>query len=513
MSRTLPAFLLLLLVNPLQADDLARKINEVIQRQEYRSAHWGILAVEAKSGRVLFEHNADRLFAPASVTKLFSCAAALVEFGPDYRFQTPVYRRGPLARGTLAGDLILVASGDLSMGGRALKDGRLAFTDNDHTYANGSSKAELTEPDPLAGLKALARQVRQAGVRKVTGEVLIDDRLFESARGSGSGPDRLTPILINDNVVDVTITPGAKYGDPASVKLRPETSVIQMDAQVDTVEFGQPSRTTIQTVGPGKFTVRGQVPARTRPVVRIFSVDDPAHFARALFIEQLRNEGVDVDASPLQSPRATLPDQEDYAKLPRVGLLVSHPFSEAIKVILKVSHNLHASTLPLLLAARHDQRTLGQGMRLEQRRLAALGVDTASVCFGGAAGGEQADEVSPRITVQLLQAMRGRPEYTAYRAALPSLGVDGTLSDVVDTKSPARGKVHAKTGTLVYTDRLNDRSFLRSKALAGYLTTARGTEVSFAIFVNNVPLPRGGTTTREGKVLGLLSEIIQQQGP
>ena len=160
----------------------------------------------------------------------------------------------------------------------------------------------------------------------------------------------------------------------------------------------------------------------------------------------------------VRSPRQALPERDDYAKLRRVGLLTSPPLSESIKVILKVSHNLHASTLPLLVAVKHGQRTLAQGMRLQQKRLAALGLDTATISFGGAAGGEQADEVTPRATVQLLRAMRARPDFAYFRDALPVLGLDGTLADVIDARSPARGKVWAKTGTLNY-----------GSALAGYL--------------------------------------------
>jgi D-alanyl-D-alanine carboxypeptidase/D-alanyl-D-alanine-endopeptidase (penicillin-binding protein 4) len=113
----------------------------------------------------------------------------------------------------------------------------------------------------------------------------------------------------------------------------------------------------------------------------------------------------------------------------------------------------------------------------------------------------------------LLQGMAKRPDFAAYKAALPVLGVDGTLADVVGGDSPAKGKVFAKTGTYGDNDVLNDRMLLRSKALAGVMTTADGRTLYFAIFVNDVPLPKGTEPTREGKVLGKLCEIIYQSGP
>jgi serine-type D-Ala-D-Ala carboxypeptidase/endopeptidase (penicillin-binding protein 4) len=96
---------------------------------------------------------------------------------------------------------------------------------------------------------------------------------------------------------------------------------------------------------------------------------------------------------------------------------------------------------------------------------------------------------------------------------LPVLGVDGTLADTVSASSPAHGKVFAKTGTLVGVDATNDRLLLRSKAMAGTMTTKAGTQLFLAFFVNNVPLPDGVAVTREGKMLGKLCEILYAEGP
>jgi D-alanyl-D-alanine carboxypeptidase/D-alanyl-D-alanine-endopeptidase (penicillin-binding protein 4) len=516
--RVLVAFLLSFgLLSPLArgADDLAAKIEAVTNGPDYKQARWGILLVDAKTGQTVYERDADRLFMPASVTKLYSCAAALAAFGPNHKFETPVYRRGEVAEGRLRGDLILVAQGDLTLGGRTTADGTMAFKDHDHIYANfpSGSESEVTDTDPLAGLTALAKQVKEAGITRIDGEILIDDRLFARARGSGSGPDLLTPMVVNDNVIDILITPADKAGDPAVVKMRPQTSLFQMDAQVSTgPEKGSP-RFTIDSAGPHRFTVRGQVPAKSQPLVRIYAVDDPIAFARALFIEALRRQGVVVSASPLAAPEGELPEKDGYGKLTRVAVYTSPPFSEFIKVTLKVSHNLYASTLPLLVATKNGKRTLAEGMRLQRQFLADLGVPVETISFGGGAGGAISDNVTPRATVALLQSMRKRDDWPAYRTALPVLAVDGTLVDVVPTSSPAKGQVMAKTGTLVYEDGMNGRPLLRSKALGGVMTTKGGRELTFAIFVNDVPLPRGTPPSREGKVLGKLAEIIQQNTP
>ncbi len=217
------------------ADGLESRVKEILARPEYKHSRWGLLVVDADSGKPILEHNADQLFAPASVTKLYTCAAALIAFGPDYRFRTPVYRRGVLTDGTLQGDLILVAKGDPTLGGRTDAKGHLVFQNFDHTYASFvSTLPQLTDTDPLAGLRELARQVKKSGVHKVEGDVLIDDRLYAPAFSSGSGPKIITPIMVNDNLVDAIITPGKAVGEPASVQFRPPNGMIQINVQVET---------------------------------------------------------------------------------------------------------------------------------------------------------------------------------------------------------------------------------------------------------------------------------------
>src|SRR5205085_1228654 len=118
-------------------------------------------------------------------------------------------------------------------GGRNLPDGKMAFTNNDHIYATGTSATELTPTDPLFGLKDLAKQIKAAGIQTVTGEVLVDDRFFAKSRGSGSGPDMLTPIMVNDNILDIVVSPAAEAGKPAKIRVVPENNFIQLDATVE----------------------------------------------------------------------------------------------------------------------------------------------------------------------------------------------------------------------------------------------------------------------------------------
>lgn len=489
-------------------EKLSPQIDQVINGPRFKQAHWGILVVDLKSGEVIYEHDADKLFAPASTTKLYSVATALDQLGADFRFRTPIYQRGTVdAKGRLDGDLILVASGDPTLGGRTNERGEIEFTDHDHTYANSNARTELTPTDPLAGLDELARQVAASGIKAVAGEVIIDARLFDDAVSTGSGPSRITPILVNDNVIDVLIRPSAE-GSPAQVDWRPRTGMLVLDAKVDTKKPGAPVKIEMNHE-PGVLRVRGQVGAGSDSVIRVHEVDEPVDWARGLLIEALARAGIDVKAQPREKNRsALLPNPNEYDDLKRIALLVSPPFAENARLILKVSHNLHASTLPLLVAARQGKRTLTDGLRIEHAFLKKAGVAVDQISFAGAAGGANADFTSPRATVALLRYMASRPDFATYERALPILGIDGTLADAVDRHSPARGKAQAKTGTLYWYNVLKDRYLLTSKALAGYLTAKSGRRLAFCFLVNGVHLKQLEERNKIGKTLGQLAELV-----
>ena len=104
--------------------------------------------------------------------------------------------------------------------------------------------------------------------------------------------------------------------------------------------------------------------------------------------------------------------------------------------------------------------------------------------------------------------MSKRADFAAYYDALAVLGVDGTLVDAVGPGSIARGKIFAKTGTLVWEDTLNDRLLLLSKAMSGYVTSATGRKLAIGIYLNNVSVKDAKEIEDQGKVLGEIADLI-----
>ncbi len=201
---------------------LAKRIEKITSRPEFVHANFGIEFYSLETGKVLYSLNADKLFVPASTTKILTEGTLLAKLGPDYRFHTRVYRTGLIdKRGVLKGDLILVASGDPNLSNRIQPDGTLAFVDHDHSY-NGPALSG----DPLTVIKQLARDVAAKGIRKIEGRVYVDATLLPEVGREGGTDVLMSSIMVNDNVIDLVGIPGAKAGDPVKLSVSPQTSYL-----------------------------------------------------------------------------------------------------------------------------------------------------------------------------------------------------------------------------------------------------------------------------------------------
>jgi D-alanyl-D-alanine carboxypeptidase/D-alanyl-D-alanine-endopeptidase (penicillin-binding protein 4) len=457
---------------------------KIMDRTPYAAARWSWSFRDLDSGEELADRDVSVMTLTGSTAKLFSVGTALDVLGPDFTYQTPVYADGDVARGTLNGDLVLKASGDIAMGGRGAVDGRIDFTAMDHSNANELGNAELTPEDPLAGLDYLAGQVKKASISRILGDVLIDDRLWNPYEPQ-AGP--VSPIMINDNLIDLTATPGPE-GEPASVEMRPHTDLFSIRNEVTTSAVGGETAISVSGGKRDAIVVSGSIAADSGPVVQVFRVPDPARFARGLFIKSLRRAGVQVDADP------TGPN--DVAALPSaynadpVVTLASPPFSEYARLILKVSYNTGANSVVCLLALDAGSKDCPDGLATIASRLETAGIKDSEFVLSDGAGADPSS-ITPDAMVRWLTWVHGRKWADTLRDALPVLGVDGSLAHVAQDTA-AKGKVWAKTGTSGALSGGTGYLLVSTKALAGYVRTADGREVVFALYVNGAIFPSPG---------------------
>jgi dihydroorotase/N-acyl-D-amino-acid deacylase len=492
------------------------------RRRDTGTTHsrFGIKFISADSGDAIYELNSPQLFVPGSTTKLLSAGTALELLGGDYRFHTKIYSTGPVKKdGTLQGDLVLVASGDLDLSNRIQADGTLAFEDEDHSYGGPDSKG--LPGDPLQVIHELARQVAAKGIKRIKGRVLVDATLFpEGERELGTGVV-ISPIVVNDNVVDVVVSPGTAENAAAQLKIAPQTAYITIINQATTGRADSKSSIKYENEkmnpdGTRTVALTGSVPLRGKAEMASYTVPEPSRYAATVLMEALKAEGV---TSALGSPAEQIDFKALASKYTPENLVAEHvspPLKEEVKVTLKVSQNLHASSMPYLLGAllaHKDQQIDQAGFDLEHEFLTKAGLDLGGAAQSDGAGGNA--YFSPDFMVHYLLFMSKQKDYGDFYRSLPILGKDGTLVKI-QVNSPAAGHVHAKTGTYGVYDALNKKLMVTGKGLAGYMDTINGKHLILALYVNMVSVPAEDADAAQkiaGEALGEIASAAYDAVP
>jgi len=483
----------LLVTLPTQAashNPLGKRIDSVLNSPELERGFWGIEVLSLNDGKLLYAQNPEKLFTPASNTKLFTTAASLALIGPDYTSRTTVETSGTLDRyGRLNGDLILVGRGDPNLSGRELPYS-LRTQRNDH---------------PIQVLEQLADALVQKGVKYIDGDIIADDSYFAFERyGEGWSQDDLvladgapvSALTINDNVVFVNIFPADHAGERAFVSLTPSADYYRIDNRIITTPAGTGRKIFInREPGSTLLTLWGNMPLDDAGANEALAIENPAEFAATLFHQLLENRGVviygkqrtrhtELASLSTLTVTATAParggDEVSRTPLNQPLVLASHqsqPLIEDVRVINKVSQNLHAEILLRLLGREKGTAgTVEGGLEVLHGFLNQAGVPADQYVFYDGSGLSRQNLVSPHAVVQLLAYAATQPWGESFRNTLPVAGVDGSLADRFPALDP-RAHVFAKTGSLGGV-----------KCLSGYATTVRGQQVAFSILSNNFNL-------------------------
>jgi D-alanyl-D-alanine carboxypeptidase/D-alanyl-D-alanine-endopeptidase (penicillin-binding protein 4) len=440
-----------------------------------RTAFWGIQIVDLATGKTLYELNPEHYFIPASNAKLFTCALALNRLGGNFTFQTRVLAGSPPDEtGRVRGPLRLVGGGDPSLSGRAIP------------YRVGPVTG-----NPLAGIEDLADQLLARGVRRVDGGIIGDDTWYvwqPYAEGwavedpqSDDGP-AISALSVADNVLTLSVRPGATVGDPAALSLLPASELYRIENRVRTVAAGGERRIRFERV-PGSRDARlwGTIPLRDHGQDLLLGVEDPALFAAQALAAALGRRGVAVNgparsehlypdslASLDEAPEPALPEGIELARR------VSAPLIEDLRITAKVSQNLHAELA--LRAVGRVRRNVGSfeaGMAEMKTFLAETGADPAGYNLLDGSGLSRLDLVTPSTVIKLLRYMYASPARDPWISLFPVAARDGTLGSRFGGTAAA-GRVYAKTGSLSHVS-----------ALSGYLQRPDATWVAFSVLVNN----------------------------
>jgi len=448
---------------------------------------WGILIVDAQTGETLYEKNADGYFVPASNMKLFTTALALARLGPDYKFHTTLETRGTISPdGTLSGDVVLVGRGDPNLSNR-----RFPY-----------ELKEEFDGTPEKVLGQLADALVARGVKEISGDVIGDDSYFPRERyPNGWEIDdmvweygaAISAIVVDDNTVAVTLTPGERMGDPVLASVAPLTPDFTLQNDVITAAPALKSDLTLtREPGANLVVVRGTLPAGGASRKLVLAIEEPAQHAASLLAALLVERGVKIDGKI----RAVHAAETDTTPRAILAEHVSVPLGDSVKLVNKISQNLHTEML-LRTAARQTGlwSTPEEMLKTPQDFYASAGIAPDDVIQTDGSGLSRHDLVTPRAVVTLLRFAQGQSWFAPYFASLPVAGIDGSLQDRMKG-TIAAGRIHAKTGSVEHV-----------RTLSGFAETPNGRRLIFSFLSNN----QGGKTHEAVDALnGLCVAMIEE---
>lgn len=455
-------------------DQIQERITSIENMPELGRGQMAICVVDIGTREVLIARNAHHVYAPASVLKVVTSAAALAKLGPDYRYRTRLLTAGEVTEGVLRGSLIIQGSGDPTLGS-------WRYTDDG-------------QPDLAGWEEQAAKAVADAGIRKIEGGVYADASILgdQQIPGDWSWDDignyygaGISGVNLHENLYYIDFEIPEQQGSPTRItKIHPPQTGIRF---YNRVTAGPPRSGDQAYVFAAPYSktaiVRGTLPGDAGTYTIKGGIMDPPLFAARELTEALSRAGIEVTGEPtanFQTPQ--LPE----GKQKEIWVYESPRLERVIYWLNKHSVNLYAEALAVTLAVETDRPgTTEQGTRAVLEILKDLGVDTTGMILADGSGLSRRNAVSPRQIVDILEKMSSHPTYEVYANSFPVAGVKddpGSLSRV-GTDTPAANNLRAKSGFIGH-----------ARSYAGYVEDRSGRKLAFCMIANGFPGSSGPIT-------------------
>lgn len=427
-------------------EELRRRLRSILREPSLTRAHVGLVVQVAETGRILFERAPHRRFVPASNTKIVTGAVALHQLGADHRWETRLVATGPIRDGTLRGDLWVVGGGD-----------------------------------PLLGredLGALADRLRQAGVRRVSGDLVGDGRRYPAPQwgsgwmwtdvytGWGAG---ISALRLDPGRIRASLLPGPAMGDSARLVLRAGGPLPTIRNRARTGPPGSDVR--LDFVPDPRFeppALEGWIPADADSVDLYLAPDHPTTHVVEALADSLAGEDVRIAGEVRRARRG-----EEPSGVAWTDTLRSDSLGAVLPELLKPSDNQIAEMLVRALGVEEDDRgTAEAGLGVVEDQLQEWGIEAGAIDLNDGSGMSRYNQVTPAAMTRLLRRLWQLPDYGLFRDALPVAADDGTLEGRL-LGTPAANNLLGKTGSL---------SSVR--ALSGYVRAGDGTTLVYSLLLN-----------------------------
>lgn len=451
------------------AGDLDAEVERLAAKHGLEAA--GVCAVRVGDGARLIERRAEEAFPLASVTKLYTAAAALEVLGPEHAFATRAWIRPCRCGGADRDHARLVVAGE----------GEPGISGRDHAG------------NPCAVFERWAALLKAAGYAKVC-RIALDETRFDSVHVAPGWPkDQLAQwysapcgaLSLNDGCIDVTVAPGEE-GRPAKISLSPATAFVTIDNRcTTTANKAEHVVSFTRKPGANRIVVGGRFYAKAAPWTESVTIEDPAMYFGTVLRETLDRCGVEAGEAALERLAAPFEPPEELGPP-----LVSHTtLRAALGVMLRRSQNFYAEQTLRALGPRGG--TFEECAAAGRRALEPLGVRDGDIQWLDGSGLTRGNRAAPAAVVRLLVGASKRPAFADLLGAMAAPGEEGTLQKRF---AGLEKTLRAKTGTIAGVSNL-----------AGYVESPKG-RIAFAILISQLKAGSAPAQAFQEEVVRLLSK-------
>ena len=427
------------------AQDVGKNLQDAIHKFEadsqMRHAIYSLYVVDGKSGKVVYDKNSQIGLAPASTQKLLTSGAAFELLGNNFKYKTDLGYRGSIAKGILKADLLIIESGDPTL---------------------GSWRFENTKEDSI--LRYWMEKIKSQKIKQINHGIWI----YHNGWSNQTIPDGwiwqdignyygagASGINWRENQYDLILRSGKNIGDLVEiVNTRPTLVNVKLSSEVITAAKGSGDNAYIYLAPYGDYgVVRGTIPADEKNFTISGSFPNPGIQLISTLKKELEKNDIKVFAE------IDTTELRQYIEKPNIFASVYSPPLDSINYwFLRRSINLYGEALVKTIS--HIKTGIGsteKGIELVKDFWVEKGIDKGAINIIDGSGLSPQNRVTTNALVQVLRFAKTRPWYNSFYTSLPTYN-----------------GMKMKSGSIG-----------GSRSFAGYHTSKDGHEYIFAIIVNN----------------------------
>jgi D-alanyl-D-alanine carboxypeptidase/D-alanyl-D-alanine-endopeptidase (penicillin-binding protein 4) len=457
--KTLKLVFCLLLTINVFAQPVKERLNSAMQKllsdTNMKHATIALTVADASTGEIIFAHNGEVGLAPASTQKTITAAAALELLGKEFKYKTNFYTDGKISAKVLNGNIIVVGSGDPTIGS--------------WRYKNKKEDALVIE---------LYDALKKAGIERVTGSIIGIDNAWDTQSlpggwtwddmgnyyGAGS-----SALNWKENQYDLIFRPGAAIGDNAAiVRTEPKLYNVKLISEVKTAAAGTGDNSSIYLAPYSNAgIVRGTIPVGTSFKIS-GSVPDPSfHFVNVLH-DALLEKGITITQQPMINNKIEIKSQ------PVLYTYTSPTMDSIVYWFLQKSVNFYGEVMMRTIGLKQKgSAETDEGVSVVRNFFHQNGIERSAFKIIDGSGLSPQNRVTTNGLAKVLQYAKTRSWFDAYYAGFPTY-------NAMKLKSGSIGG---------------------SRAFAGYHTSKNGQSFVCAMIINNYDGSSGSAVQKMFKVL------------